>query len=204
MATLSHGWPLMTQAGMDRVRAALQIGCTAYVWNGKGNSARCGGEMVSLVRRTIRTGTVIVSLQCDACGGNVGGGAMKRDNHPGWENYPEWNADLVAEKEREGEERARVWRDERERETNDRAAYQRQWWDDYDRYLRTPLWRSRSACVLQRANGTCEGCGSRPATQAHHKRYPKECLPGSEVWIAKEKLFDLVAVCERCHEDVHS
>ena len=42
----------------------------------------------------------------------------------------------------------------------------------------------------------------RPATQVHHKCYPKGAEPGSDGWIAREKLFDLVAACDECHTDI--
>jgi hypothetical protein len=38
----------------------------------------------------------------------------------------------------------------------------------------------------------------------HHRRYPQDCWPGSQEWVAQEKLFDLIAICEGCHDDVHS
>ena len=87
---------------------------------------------------------------------------------------------------------------EREREANNRL-----WWQRYDTYLLTPTWRGKRARVLERANGRCEGCGERRATQVHHERYPQGCWPGSDEWIAQEKLFDLIAICAGCHTDVH-
>lgn len=73
----------------------------------------------------------------------------------------------------------------------------------YYNYLQTPEWKAKRAKVLARANGRCEGCGERRATQVHHMRYPQDCWPGTPEWIAREKLFDLRAICTECHEDVH-
>lgn len=80
----------------------------------------------------------------------------------------------------------------------------RLWWAAYNAYLSSPVWQTKRAKVLRRANGRCEGCGDRRAAQVHHLRYPQECLPGSAQWIAQEKLFDLKAICEVCHDDVHA
>ena len=87
--------------------------------------------------------------------------------------------------------------------TDESAPQQSQWRKDYYEYLLTSAWRAKRDLVMARAGGQCEGCRQRPATQVHHKRYPKGAEPGSDGWIAREKLFDLVAVCDECHTDIH-
>jgi 5-methylcytosine-specific restriction endonuclease McrA len=64
----------------------------------------------------------------------------------------------------------------------------------YARYLGSPEWAARRRAVLQRARGTCEGCLIRPATQVHHLTYAH---------VGNELLFELVAVCDKCHGIVH-
>ena len=79
------------------------------------------------------------------------------------------------------------------------------WWQEYDAYLNSPAWKNKRRLVLQRAGDICEGCGATCRTmQVHHLRYPRDCRPGSPEWIAREKLFELRAVCPRCHEDIHA
>lgn len=87
--------------------------------------------------------------------------------------------------------RARVEQEARELEERNRL-----WWRDYDAYLTSDTWRAK------RANGLCEGCGERRATQVHHLSYPS-AWPGTDEWIAQEKLFDLRAICTGCHTDIH-
>jgi hypothetical protein len=82
-------------------------------------------------------------------------------------------------------------------------VFRAQWWDAYERYLQSPTWLERRHRVLQRAQGICEGCGNRRASEVHHRLYPQGTLPGSPEWIAAEKLFDLAAVCPECHADLH-
>jgi hypothetical protein len=103
---------------------------------------------------------------------------------------------------REEEYRARLERDRANYET-DYQRQQRQWREAYGRYLLSGEWFAKRAKVMRRANDTCEGCGIHRAIQVHHLRYPRNCLPGSDQWIAQEKLFDLRAICLECHEDVH-
>src|SRR5690606_26359580 len=66
--------------------------------------------------------------------------------------------------------------------------------DEYNRYMRTDEWRAKREKVLTRANGTCEGCGERVATEVHHLTYER---------LGAEMLFDLVAVCSDCHMTIH-
>jgi hypothetical protein len=84
-----------------------------------------------------------------------------------------------------------VWeREAKAQKQQERAA----WLAEHDRYLQTPQWRRLRAAVLHRTNGMCEGCGTRVATQVHHLTYDR--------W-QREMLFDLVAVCDVCHAQIH-
>ncbi|MCA6123532.1 hypothetical protein J6500_16750 [Bradyrhizobium sp. WSM 1704] len=64
----------------------------------------------------------------------------------------------------------------------------------YDLYLAGPVWAAKRAKVLDRAGGMCEGCRERSTTQVHHITY---------LHIYKEFLFQLIAVCNECHERLH-
>lgn len=64
----------------------------------------------------------------------------------------------------------------------------------YDDYLRSDAWRRKTALILKRAGGTCEGCLSRPATQVHHLTYEH---------VGQEFAFELIAVCGHCHARIH-
>lgn len=78
-----------------------------------------------------------------------------------------------------------------ERDKQDQKAEFDQWYQDY---LSTPEWQAKRTKVLQRAKHLCEGCMINSATQVHHLTY---------VRVGREMLFDLVAVCEPCHRQVH-
>jgi len=68
------------------------------------------------------------------------------------------------------------------------------WWQWYDRYLQSPEWRDKRYRVLRRAKGVCEGCLLFPAAHIHHTTYAH---------VGNELLFELVALCEGCHDRVH-
>jgi 5-methylcytosine-specific restriction endonuclease McrA len=64
----------------------------------------------------------------------------------------------------------------------------------YAWYLGSAFWNERRAFILKRANGICEKCGIRPATEVHHLTYLR---------VFKELPTDLVALCRKCHAEIH-
>jgi hypothetical protein len=69
-----------------------------------------------------------------------------------------------------------------------------EFWVKYNAYLKTQEWRALANRVLKRAGGICEGCGQTHATQVHHRTYEH---------VFEEFLFELVAVCDGCHNRLH-
>jgi transcription elongation factor Elf1 len=86
-------------------------------------------------------------------------------------------------KQRQGE-----WQRERDEKNTE-------WWRRYNGYLQTPKWRDKRDRVLRRDNYVCKACEHRRATQAHHLTY-KHAFD--------EPLFDLIAICDLCHESLHT
>lgn len=79
-----------------------------------------------------------------------------------------------------------------------------EWLLAYRVYMESGGWREKRAKVLKRCRNECEGCGNRRAVEVHHLRYPGwRIVPGSAEWEKREKLYDLVGLCERCHREVH-
>jgi 5-methylcytosine-specific restriction endonuclease McrA len=73
-------------------------------------------------------------------------------------------------------------------------AERAEWWAGYSEYLESPEWQAKRAKILARAGGVCEGCGERPPGQVHHLTYRR---------LFRELLFDLVALCNGCHQACH-
>jgi 5-methylcytosine-specific restriction endonuclease McrA len=65
-------------------------------------------------------------------------------------------------------------------------------WYRHD-YLTSPEWRARREKVMRRANGLCEGCLERRATEVHHVTYEH---------VGAEMLWELRAICRECHESI--
>lgn len=75
----------------------------------------------------------------------------------------------------------------------------------YNQYLNSDSWKIKKQIVFKRDNKLCI-CGE-PAKAVHHKTYERLRLTLSSAeqpsFIGNERLSDLVAVCESCHNKVH-
>jgi len=91
-------------------------------------------------------------------------------------------------------EQSAKWEMESRKREQEKAEQSALWWERYNAYLLTPGWRSKRDRVLQRAHGLCEGCGAKRAVYAHHLTYER---------VFNEMLFDLVALCDECHQTIH-
>ncbi len=67
------------------------------------------------------------------------------------------------------------------------------WWEWYSGYLKSCVWEIKKQSVRRRARGVCEACGIASSTQVHHLTYDN---------VGREPLFDLVAICTKCHEQL--
>jgi hypothetical protein len=67
------------------------------------------------------------------------------------------------------------------------------WWDNYNTYLASPEWRAKSLAVRAR-DPVCQGCRQNFSEQAHHVTYRN---------VGHEFLFELIALCAKCHDRLH-
>ena len=73
------------------------------------------------------------------------------------------------------------------------ARYRVKFWEWYSVYLSSLIWQRRRQAVMRRARGICEACQVASATEVHHLTYAH---------VGREPLFELVAVCTKCHEQI--
>jgi hypothetical protein len=64
----------------------------------------------------------------------------------------------------------------------------------YRAYMASPQWAERRGRTLMLAGGTCQRCGQRRATEAHHLTYDR---------LGRERDQDLLALCRSCHRMLH-
>lgn len=84
-----------------------------------------------------------------------------------------------------------VWRNTYAEKTE---AKNRAFWEYYEKYINSEEWHMKRRLVLQRAGNKCEGCGLRQAVHVHHREYRN---------LGDEFLFELVALCQSCHQRIH-
>lgn len=146
---------------------------------------RCGHERTD-VRKRVQANGLVAARQCVACGAYCG--AVKKSSVLSVTGLPAWdeelNKDWYARSQAE-------WRAAQEAARFERDAAWQEW---YAAYLRSPDWSAKRLAVMRRAASRCEGCLARPATQVHHLTYAR---------VGREMLFDLVAVCDACHDQIH-
>ena len=65
----------------------------------------------------------------------------------------------------------------------------------YQQYLSSPEWREKRKRVLDRCGSVCEGCRTTYATIIHHMTYRN---------VGDEFLFELVGLCQVCHDRYHT
>jgi len=138
-----------------------------------------------LRRMTLSKNSIQFKRQCVLCGKGSNAIPHSALSQQDREQAPEYDRDL------QDNVRHAAW--QQRREATDQN-FQLRWWAWYDGYLESPVWRRRRAAVIKRARGVCESCGSERAIIAHHLNYDH---------VGAEPLFDLVAVCSSCHEQLH-
>ena len=151
---------------------------------------RCDHSGAKEVRRQRQSnGVYVAAEQCLTCGSRLRNVPKASVTNFQW--LPEFDEALRAAW---GERVESFYRDRRAAYEAQLAGHDRAWWDWYSEYLRSAEWAGRRAKVLARDGYRCRGCGDAPATQVHHLTYDR---------VGNELLFDLVSVCDRCHERCH-
>lgn len=65
---------------------------------------------------------------------------------------------------------------------------------EYNKYLKSPEWKKKRELVFDTYGRTCSMCGSIHNLEIHHKHYKN---------LFKEKIKDLMVLCEPCHSKIH-
>ena len=126
--------------------------------------------------------------QCLTCGSSASQSKTRDKNVA----VPEWDNQL-----------ARNWDtscNAKRREIEDRLIERTVNWETegypfYEDYLKTDDWKKKRHLVMARDKQTCQACLEESAIEVHHLTYDQ---------IFNEYLFDLVSVCRKCHERLHS
>lgn len=147
----------------------------------------CPESAVDLRKRTVRGNAVQYVWQCLGCGEPVGSAVAKAAvlELRGTLDVMPFDAGLAAAV------RGRARLAAEQAEADRKAA----WFEWYGNYLTSDAWLAKRDRVFKRAGGVCEGCGDRAPDQVHHLSYEN---------VGAEFLFQLVAICEPCHQRYHA
>ena len=155
---------------------------------------RCNHPNTELRKRTKKNKAIAYVMQCLTCGkaiprefskdtalinnNNIEPKAFDEELKANWENSRNKEAALILGNDKD-----------------ERDLRRSEFWQWYDNYLSTPLWQKKRSLVFERAKGKCEGCRTNPAEKVHHLTYKHK---------GDEFLFELVAVCNECHDRLHA
>lgn len=160
------------------------------IWEQVEEEFTCDHPQTEIKSKTDSAGRCYYVRQCLDCWQQVGT-ALKKTTVPNPESVQSFDEEKSSHWER--------WKQARrfelqEDENHLRRSHQSAWWKKYTAYLQTPTWHEKRTRVLKRDNYLCQACLESKATQAHHLTYKH---------LEHEPLFDLVAICPDCHEDLH-
>jgi 5-methylcytosine-specific restriction endonuclease McrA len=148
----------------------------------------CRHPTTDLRRRILAGGQVAYYQQCLTCGVFPGNAVRKPDD------ADRISATDTALEDRYDAERKAARQEIEQRHARIQKRERANWWRWYNQYLESPAWKARRRAVMERAQGLCEGCRTQPAVHVHHQTY---------VHVGNELLWELVAVCNQCHERCH-
>lgn len=164
---------------------------------------RCSCDTTRLCRRTLSNQSYQWVYQCVICGRQVR--VIKSTSPevlacsypaPTWDHalVERWDAERRAQSEARAAQYQEDWKRKQREQQEEQEKQQREWWSWYKSYLETDTWRRKRQAVLERDKHICQACLSNHASQVHHLNYKH---------VGDEPLFDLIAVCGRCHKKLH-
>lgn len=149
------------------------------------SSCECGHQDTKIARVVLSNQSESVWEICQHCFGTIRV-LKKSDVAEVFDRLPMIpHRDLRAARDQWSENK---YRQERQREREE-------WFKWYDEYLNTEKWKMLRKKVIMRSGGLCEGCRERPVESVHHLTYAH---------VGQEFCFELVALCQDCHDRVHT
>jgi 5-methylcytosine-specific restriction endonuclease McrA len=151
---------------------------------------KCPHTRTEARRRVSDTGRVSYWLQCLHCG-SFSKGQVAKATLADPDAVPDAD-DTLSDAYHAARRRRQAAIEQRHvRIQKQEQAEHRRW---YDQYRKSPRWQTNRRAVMERAQGLCEGCRRRPATEVHHLTYDN---------VGNEFLWELKAVCSHCHRRCH-
>ena len=141
----------------------------------------CGHSQTVIARRTLSDGRNQYGAWCQGCGKWR---AVATNHVPVFGTIVKYDPDLHHD----------FWEQQSKVLDAERKSRTAEWWEKYNEYLQSDKWKYKRKRVLKRDCNLCQACLIRNATQVHHLTYAH---------VFDEPLFDLVSICDVCHEVLH-
>ncbi len=153
----------------------------------------CAHDTQQLRRRIVTGGSEQYVFQCLSCGWAASQPIKKEKAFQlnGGEDFTPYDETLHGQwNTLKDQEKSRIDQEYNAKRAKKESEFQK----SYTRYLKSHEWKRKREKVIARANGRCEGCLENPAEVVHHLSYEH---------VGAEFLFELVAVCQACHDRLH-
>jgi hypothetical protein len=153
----------------------------------------CVRPVLQVVKYIVSNGAIQVREQCTRCG------RLKGNSLGGYTPEQKKNLPPIDEALREKSDNS--WQQIHSYRSNyidqQRTIRREAWMQAYSDYLASNEWKIKRETVLQRDGYLCQACLKNKASQVHHKSYEFVDFTGLE------PCFDLVSICNVCHEKLH-
>lgn len=135
-----------------------------------------------------------LKMQCTNCG-DLESKTYKKTIVKDFNQLPLFNKELYDKKQKIDWDKYRevFFRYNKKSYQNKKKVELESFLKEHSEYLLTSQWKEKRLLVLNRDNYICQSCLIKKATEVHHKSY--------KYW-KNEPLFDLISVCNECHNDI--
>lgn len=137
------------------------------------------------VKKTKSNGGLMLQKQCQSCGQKDG------ISYKFAEAGGKYKVSLLPDFNQELEDK--YYEMQMKKRMEERIEKRQEFFNEYSVYLKSDKWQRKRKKVLERDNYICKACETNKATEVHHTSYE---------FIYDEPLFDLVSVCNPCHEKI--
>lgn len=149
---------------------------------------KCINHNIEFVKRIKENGGRLLNKQCLSCG-EKDSKAYKLNSVSNFDSLPNYNDDLH---EYYQGRKSIISQNDYKRKREQERLY---WLENvHNKYINSDKWKSKRIKVLNRDKWLCQACLKNKAESVHHLTYAN---------FEDEPLFDLISVCNPCHEKIH-
>lgn len=155
-------------------------------------STCCANQSLIDIRFEQANKTVVQRTACTNCKALIGGAKKKWADFAALRFYSQES--YKEHEEKKSLSHKKLFNHIQALQDNFRRDQQENWWQKYQEHLKSDRWKIIRNLVLKRESSICQGCKQAEAVHIHHLTYEN---------MGDELLFQLVALCLKCHQKLH-